>query len=186
MTQGVSLSQKSSRIRNIFEPLDRSGIIKMWQHRFDMDDSTFEHLRFYKKGPSVWATNDLDLPRLSYEAIGMRIMNIKDEPWKPTTAALRVFGKNARKNFIVLEKDDAMAFLEGGVIRVKAEEDDDDAPSTNPCGINQCLSNSHTSSCLLEPGYVVVFYRGDVLGCGLYSFRKLASQIPKELRNNPG
>ena len=34
----------------------------------------------------------------------------------------------------------------------------------------------------LEPGYVVVFYSGDVLGCGLYSHGKLVSQIPKERR----
>jgi len=33
-----------------------------------------------------------------------------------------------------------------------------------------------------EAGYVVVFYRGDVLGCGLYSHGKLVSQIPKERR----
>ena len=29
---------------------------------------------------------------------------------------------------------------------------------------------------------MVVFYRGDVLGCGLYSHGKLVSQIPKERR----
>ncbi|MCX6679800.1 MAG: hypothetical protein NTX42_05495 [Methanothrix sp.] len=28
----------------------------------------------------------------------------------------------------------------------------------------------------------MVFYRGDVLGCGLYSHGKLVSQIPKERR----
>jgi hypothetical protein len=29
---------------------------------------------------------------------------------------------------------------------------------------------------------VVVFYNGDVLGCGLYSHGKLVSQLPKESR----
>jgi NOL1/NOP2/fmu family ribosome biogenesis protein len=29
---------------------------------------------------------------------------------------------------------------------------------------------------------VVVFYRGEVLGCGLYSHGKLISQLPKERR----
>jgi NOL1/NOP2/fmu family ribosome biogenesis protein len=33
-----------------------------------------------------------------------------------------------------------------------------------------------------ESGYVVVFYRGEVIGCGLYSHGKLVSQIPKERR----
>jgi hypothetical protein len=56
-----------------------------------------------------------------------------------------------------------MHFLEGGT-----QEIEPDAKSDLP---------SHP-----EPGYVVVFYRGEVLGCGLYSHGKLVSQIPKERR----
>jgi NOL1/NOP2/fmu family ribosome biogenesis protein len=101
----------------------------------------------------------VELPRLSYEAVGMRIMNCKDRPWKPTTSALQIFGKYATKNLMHLQADSARVFLEG-----KSQE----------------IGEDMAMNC--EPGYVVVFYRGEVLGCGLYSHGKLVSQIPKDRR----
>ena len=149
------MSPRSSRIRNIFEPLDSSLIAKLWQSRFGIPKEAFAGCKFFRKARSVWAVNDVDLPKLSYEALGMRIMNCKDRPWKPTTSALQIFGRYAAKNLIHLNREEAMIFLEGG-------------------------SQGIESDC--EFGYVVVFYRGDVLGCGLYSHGKLVSQIPKERR----
>ena len=149
------MSPRSSRIRNIFEPLDQSLIAKLWQDRFGISEQAFAGCKFFRKASSIWVISDVDLPRLSYETIGMRIMSCKDRPWKPTTSALQVFGRYAAKNLIHLNREEAMIFLEGG-------------------------SQGIESDC--EPGYVVVFYRGDVLGCGLYSHGKLVSQIPKERR----
>jgi NOL1/NOP2/fmu family ribosome biogenesis protein len=149
------MSPRSSRIRNIFEPLDQSLIMKLWQDRFGISGQAFAGCRFFRKAQSIWAISDVDLPRLSYETIGMRIMSCKDRPWKPTTSALQIFGQYASKNLIHLNQEEAVIFLEGG-------------------------SQPFASDC--ENGYVVVFYRGDVLGCGLYSHGKLASQIPKERR----
>jgi NOL1/NOP2/fmu family ribosome biogenesis protein len=83
------------------------------------------------------------------------MMNLKDRPWKPTTCALQIFGRNATKNLIHLDEIQAKIFLRGG---------------------------SQPIESVSEPGYVVVFYRGDVLGCGLYSHGKLISQLPKERR----
>ena len=149
------MSPSSSRIRNVFEPLDPSYVADLWNSRFGISLSVFMGYLFFRKAQSVWAINDNCLPRISYEAIGMRIMNLKDRPWKPTTSALQVFGRHATKNVIHLDSINAMIFLEGKTQVIE--------------------SNS-------EPGYVVVFYRGEVLGCGLYSHGKLASQIPKERR----
>jgi NOL1/NOP2/fmu family ribosome biogenesis protein len=155
MIREVFMSPRSSRIRNIFEPLNRSLVTKVWQERFGISEQAFSGYRFFKKAQSIWAISDVDLPALSYEAIGMRIMNCKDRPWKPTTSALQIFGRYATKNIIHLNGEEATIFLEGG-------------------------SQVFESEC--EIGYVVVFYRGDVLGCGLYSHGKLVSQIPKERR----
>jgi NOL1/NOP2/fmu family ribosome biogenesis protein len=149
------MSPRSSRIRNIFEPLDVSIVAELWQDRFGISARAFAGYRFFRKARSIWATSDVDLPHLSYESIGMRIMSCKDRPWKPTTSALQIFGSCAVKNLIHLNREEAMIFLEGG-------------------------SQGLESDC--ESGYVVVFYRGDVLGCGLYSHGKLVSQIPKERR----
>jgi NOL1/NOP2/fmu family ribosome biogenesis protein len=151
----VSLSHHSSKIRNVFEPLDRTSVTQLWLNRFGIAEHFFSEYQFFKKGPSIWAAIDVELPRLSYEALGMRIMNMKHKPWKPTTSALQIFGKHASKNLVHLDKKEAMTFLTG---------------------------DRQTISSHLEPGYVVVFYRGEVLGCGLYSNGKLASQIPKERR----
>ena len=149
------MSPRSSRIRNIFEPLDKSLVAKVWQDRFGISEQTFAGYNFFQKSRSIWAVSDAKLPALSYETIGMRIMSCKDRPWKPTTSALQIFGRYATKNLIHLNREEAIVFLEGG-------------------------SQVFESDC--EAGYVVVFYRGDVLGCGLYSHGKLVSQIPKERR----
>ena len=149
------MSPRSSRIRNIFEPLDKSLVEKVWQDRFGISEQAFSGCKFFQKAKSIWAISDVELPRLSYETIGMRIMSCKDRPWKPTTSALQIFGRHATKNLIHLNRDETIIFLEGG-------------------------SQVFESDC--EVGYVVVFYRGDVLGCGLYSHGKLVSQIPKERR----
>lgn len=151
----VSLSPKSSRIRNVFEPLKFSDVLDLWHSRFGIEEQAFLGLQFFQKAHSIWAISDINLPRLSYEALGMRIMNMKSTPWKPATSALQIFGGHATKNLVHLNEDQALVFLS---------------------------SESQISPSYLEPGYVVVFYRGDVLGCGLYSHGKLVSQIPNERR----
>lgn len=153
------MSQRSSRVRNVFLPLELSAVAELWSSRFGIPVEAFSGYRFFKKANSIWAISDVELPRLSYEAIGMRIMNCKDRPWKPTTAALQVFGKYAARNLVHLDADSARIFLEG-----KSQE----------------VGEAAAMEC--EPGYVVVFYRGEVLGCGLYSHGLLVSQIPKERR----
>lgn len=149
------MSPSSSRTRNIFEPLDASFVTDLWNLRFGIPESIFSGYIFFRKANSVWALNYASLPRLSYEAIGMRIMNLKDRPWKPTTSALQIFGRHAAKNLIHLDPINARTFQEGKTLAMESDS---------------------------EPGYVVVFYSGEVLGCGLYSHGKLVSQIPKERR----
>ncbi len=120
-----------------------------------MPEAAFDGYRFYRKAQSIWVMCDEDLPNLSYESLGLRMVSLKDRPWKPTTCALQVFGRYATKNAIDLDDSQAKVFLSGGSQPVLAE---------------------------CESGYVVVFYRGEVLGCGLYSRGCLASQLPKDRR----
>ena len=115
----------------------------------------FDGFCFYRRAQNVWAFSDTTLPKLSYEAIGLRMMNFKEEPWKPTSCALQVFGRHATKNVVHLTSEQSRIFFAG---------------------------SSQVLEANVEPGYVVVFYNGDVLGCGLYSHGKLVSQLPKERR----
>ncbi len=149
------MSPSSSRTRNIFEPLDTSFVADLWGERFGIPPSAFAGFAFFRKANSVWAANEALFPNLSYETIGMRIMNLKDRPWKPTTSALQVFGLHATRNLIHLDSANSRSFMEGKTLAIESDS---------------------------ESGYVVVFYRGEVLGCGLYSHGKLVSQIPKERR----
>ncbi|VVB70951.1 RNA-binding PUA-like domain of methyltransferase RsmF [uncultured archaeon] len=153
------MSPGSSRIRNVFEPMEREEVAKLWNERFSIPVEVFSGFLFFRKARSVWAISESDLPRLSYESLGMRIMSLKDRPWKPTTSALQIFGKHAARNLIHLDEHEATLFLQGESIP---------------------LTMKIQSG--LESGYVVVFYRGEVLGCGLYSHGKLISQIPKSRR----
>lgn len=149
---------RSNRGRSTFEPMERDEVADLWHSRFAMPKDAFEGYRFYRKANSVWVISEADLPDFSYEALGLRMISLKDRPWKPTTCALQIFGKYATKNVVHLDEEQAMTFLTGK---------------------SQALVNACE---LCEQGYVVVFYRGEVLGCGLYSHGILASQLPKERR----
>lgn len=135
--------------------MNSSEVAGLWQSRFGIPEKAFAGYRFFRKAQSVWMISGSELPDLSYEALGMRIMNLKDRPWKPTTCALQILGKHATKNLVHLNDSQAMIFLEGKSLPIESN---------------------------LEPGYVVVLYREEVLGCGLYSHGIVISQLPKERR----
>jgi NOL1/NOP2/fmu family ribosome biogenesis protein len=155
MIQEVSLLPRWSGSKSTFEPEDHSRIVEMWQDRFGTPKKIFDGYSFYRRAKNIWVFSDAPLPMLSYEAVGLRIMNFKETPWKPTTCALQVFGKFATRNSVYLNAKQARLFLSGNGQWVETNAD---------------------------PGYVVVFYMGEVLGCGLYSHGKLASQLPMERR----
>jgi NOL1/NOP2/fmu family ribosome biogenesis protein len=138
-----------------FRPLDRSQVASLWTERFGISEDAFQGYRFFVKAKSIWVCSDLPLPSLRYESVGMRMMSLGDRPWKPTTSALQIFGGHAKKNVVHLSEEEARAFMAGSTLLMEAD---------------------------CQPGYVVVFYRGEVLGCGLYSRGKLVSQIPKDRR----
>lgn len=144
-----------SKNRNAFELEDRSKIVMLWQERFGIPLRAFDGFTFYRRAQNVWAFSDADLPKLRYEAIGLRMASFKEEPWKPTSCALQVFGRHATRNAVNLTLEQSRVFFAG---------------------------KSQVLEAKVEPGYVVVFYNGDVLGCGLYSHGWLVSQLPRESR----
>lgn len=149
------MSQSSLKNRSPFQPLDRAEVAEMMQSRFGIPPATFEGVSFYRKGRNVWAFSLPEIPDLWCESVGLRFMSVRGRVWKPTTYALQLFGHLATKNAVDLGPDQAEKFIAGGRQSLEAE---------------------------LEDGYVVVSYRGGVLGCGLYSRGELVSQLPKERR----
>ena len=134
---------------------DRKAILAYFQERFGIPEEAFDGFRLLKKGRTIGAVKDgpgLDqlLNLLKVEAAGVPLIRIRTTMQKPTTAGLRLW--QATRNVIDLDDEALGGFLNRGVVS-----------RTFPA----------------EPGYVVVRWRGEVLGCGLYSKGKLRSQIPK-------
>jgi NOL1/NOP2/fmu family ribosome biogenesis protein len=153
------LSRRSPRSKNPFVAEDHAKIASLWNDRFGTPLHAFAGFTFFRRAKTVWAFCDARLPKLSYESIGLRLMSFKEEPWKPTSSALQVFGRFATKNTAHLTSEQAKVFMEG---------------RSQPLVLEA------------ECGYVVVFYNGVALGCGLYSHGRLVSQLPKECRVSGG
>jgi len=149
------LSQSSLRNRQPFLPVDRGEVAEMMGSRFGIPPRAFEAVSFFRRGRNIWAFSLADIPDLDYEALGLRFISVRGRVPKPTTYALQLFGRFATKNAVHLSDGEARRFIAG-------ERQQLSAP--------------------VEDGYVVVSYRGDVLGCGLYSRGDLISQLPKERR----
>ncbi len=119
-------------------------VASLWQSRFGIPEEVFAGYSFYRKAQSVWVCSNAVLPGLGYETIGLRMISLKDRPWKPTTSALRIFGKHATKNLVCLTLEQAKIFMAGGSQIIQTDK-------------------------AMDSGYVVVMYKDNILGCGLYS-----------------
>lgn len=127
----------------------------MMESRFGIPPAAFEGVSFFRRGRNVWAFSLPEIPDLRCESVGLRFISVRGKVPKPTTTALQLFGRVATKNVVDLSSDQAERFIAGERQRLEAD---------------------------VEDGYVVVSYRGGVLGCGLYSEGELISQLPKERR----
>ena len=135
----------------------REEVVEWWVGRFGLDPETFEDYTFWEKGAGkVWAfASDLESPA-DVEGLGMTFLRTRQEHWKPTTDAVQRFGREATKNVVVLETDDARAFLRGA---------DTDPEWDGDWGY---LIAAHDIAGAVEP-----------IGVGLYLYDELRSQMPK-------
>lgn len=135
---------------------DRREILDYFSNRFGIPNHIFDGLCFVRSGNTAWAVSDHPrlaeiLEVLNLETTGVPLLRMKRNLWKPTTAGLQLFGRHASRNTIDLDDSTLQAFLKDGSIQ-------------------------HTAS--LEPGFVIITWRENLLGCGLYSKGMLRSQIP--------
>ncbi|MUV86710.1 hypothetical protein GJ631_09050 [Natronomonas sp. CBA1123] len=135
----------------------REEVVEWWVDRFGLDPETFENYTFWEKGAGkVWAfASDLESPA-DVEGLGMTFLRTRQEHWKPTTDAVQRFGREATKNVVVLDADDARAFLRGA---------DTDPEWDGDWGY---LIAAHDIAGGVEP-----------IGVGLYLYDELRSQMPK-------
>jgi NOL1/NOP2/fmu family ribosome biogenesis protein len=92
------------------------------------------------------------LRSLKVYSMGMVLLRKVRQYIKPTTHALQIFGHLARKSIVDLDRETVLELLEYRVALV---------------------------SLSIEPGYVILAYQGDVLGCGLVLPDCLLHQFPR-------
>jgi NOL1/NOP2/fmu family ribosome biogenesis protein len=135
----------------------RQEVIDWWVERFDLDPETFAGHTFWEKGAGkIWAfADDIESPA-AVEGLGMTFLRTRQEHWKPTTDAVQRFGREASKNVIVLDDEEARVFLQG---------EDLDPDWDGDWGY---LIAAHEIAGEVEP-----------IGVGLYVHDELRSQMPK-------
>ena len=136
---------------------ERKEILDYFSDRFGIPEEAFAGFRFLMGEKKIWVVRehrDLEgiLNQLKVESAGIPLIRTKTSMWKPTTAGLHFFGLYATRNRIDLEGDALHAFLNG-----------------------QSLEGPFP----LEPGFVIVRWKGKVLACAVYGKGKLRSQIPE-------
>jgi len=135
----------------------REAAVGWWVDRFGLDAERFAGHTFWEKGSGkIWAfADDVDSPA-ELEGLGMTFLRTRQEHWKPTTDAVQRFGRGATKNVVVLDADEARAFLRG--------------ETTDPGweGDWGYLIAAHEIAGAVEP-----------IGVGLYLYGELRSQMPK-------
>jgi len=141
---------------------ERREILDYFMGRFGIPEKAFDGFCFLKGERKIWVVRDHPeleriLKQLKVESAGLPLLRTKISMWKPTTAGLHFFGRHATRNTIDLDGDVLRAFL-------------------NRESIQGPFS--------LEPGFVIVRWKGKVLGCAVYGKGRLRSQIP-EKRGEP-
>ena len=138
----------------------REAVVGWWVDRFGLDPARFEPYTFWERGAGkIWAFADGIESPARVEGLGMTFLRARQEHWKPTTDAVQRFGSGAERNVIVLDREDARAFLRG---------EDTDPEWDGDWGY---LIAAHRIADAVEP-----------IGVGLYLYDELRSQMPKGRR----
>lgn len=110
---------------------------------------------------------------------GIPASRMKGKFPKPSTAFIQLFGNLATKNTLSVSEGDALAYLRGEdfTLPPNAGTSLDKAGSTAPKGQEPATVNIG-----LETGYVILKYKGAILGIGFYKEGKIGNMLPKGRR----
>jgi len=135
----------------------REAILEWWDDRFGIPSETFADCTFWEKGAGkIWAFHDEVPSPVRAESLGLAVMRVRQEHWKPTTDAVQRFGGEATRNVVELDEGEARAFLEG---------EDREVAWDGDWGY---LIAAHDIAGVTEP-----------IGVGLYLYGELRSRMPK-------
>jgi NOL1/NOP2/fmu family ribosome biogenesis protein len=131
------------------------------EERFGMSRALFDPFLLLKRRRSWWLVRNQSYIRraapLKVERVGLKAFHQVGAYLKPTTRMIQIFGKEASRRRVELDRRGLLQLLDGKEIK---------------------------SELAIEPGYVILGWEGNsILGMGLYIDGTIRSQIPrKELR----
>lgn len=153
---------ETPRDRRVAGRPTRRAVTEFFERRYGIHRSVFADHSFWEKGAGrIWAfAGDVDSPQ-RVETLGLPVLRVRQEHWKPTTVGAQRFGGAASENVIVLDPGAAATFYRGGDQVVAWDGD---------------------------WGYLFVAHelagREPVIGVGLYVRGELRSMVPKGRRRN--
>lgn len=134
----------------------RSEVLKYFEDRFGIGLDVFQSFGLLESPQAYWllslSPQVEKLKRLRIHTAGIPVLRKMKQELKPTTTAIQIFGNRATKNIVNLNRQQAADLL---------KNEEMPFPSS------------------MAPGYVILAYRRHFLGCGLYTGRRLLSQIPR-------
>ncbi len=140
---------------------EKEEVINYFCERFGLSKDIFAELGIFRTERKIYVVTNACLQDpmfLESETAGLAFLR-PNSVLKPTTDFLQLVGEHAKKNFIELSQDEAMRYIHG--------EDLD-------------LSNKKLDE--VEPGYVIMKYKGYILGCANFKGGNLKNQLPKSRR----
>lgn len=144
------------------ETVTREAVVEYFADRFGIPRATWTGYGFWRKGAEkIWAyAGELD-GAIRTESLGMAVLRVGGEHWKPTTDGIQRFGTDASRNVIALDAPRARRFLAGQTQEIPWDGD---------------------------WGYVIVSHRiggaPEPIGVGLYTYGELRSTVPKGRRRS--
>jgi NOL1/NOP2/fmu family ribosome biogenesis protein len=136
---------------------DRDYLFRYLEKRFGIPQSLFDDYLLFRKGKNWWLFRRTPLiaktAQLKVWRVGLKAFQGVGRFIKPTTRMIQLFGHTAKKALIPLTETDLEHLIKGEQIRVKSE-----------------LSN----------GYVILSFKKEILGLGLFIDGGVISQMPKK------
>ena len=140
---------------------EREEALSFFCERFSLSRDLFSELGLFQTERKIYAGTNVSLQDSlfpSAETAGLAFLR-PNGVLKPTTDFLQLVGKHARKNFIELSRDDAVRYIQG---------EDIDLSKKIPENV--------------AAGYVIVKYKGYILGCANFKEGNMKNQLPKSRR----
>lgn len=135
-----------------------NAVLNYLEERFGIPRNVFAQYDLIDEGDIWLVSKDVASFEIrTFRRKGLRLARFfKDGKIKITTAALQIIGKFAIKNIVYIDENELLMYVRG-------------------LDIERTLSN-------VEPGQVIIKYKSDCIGLGLYQNGRIKNQLPKGRR----